>query len=219
MTASVSEATRAQSSPEVQRAIVALCQSVLPVWGRHLDTARDHAEVAVAEMLSAFSDIAPQLDMAMRQSQELNAVLQAPEYGLGHLAQVCDGHLLPLIPNLDAEGAVAVHHVLETVHRTIAALGCLAKPFDHEARMVSLQVERMYVGLQYQDRISQMMTLLSDDMNRLQLLLADPDANVADMAQDAWMAQLESRYAMDAQRNAHEGGSAAPSSGLETDFF
>ena len=219
MTDPAAAAVHTGPSPEVEHAMVALCQSVLPVWGRHLDTARDHAEVAVAEMLSAFADIGPHLDMTVRQSREINATLLASEDGLGQLARVCDDHLLPLIPNLDADGAVAVHHVLETIHRTIAALERIAKPFDRESQMVSHQVERMYVGFQYQDRISQMMTLLSDDMHRLQLALATPGTDTAALDQDAWMAQLESRYAMEAQRNAHQGVSAVQAGDLETDFF
>jgi len=219
MTESTLSVAGTRPSLEMASAMVALCQSVLPVWGRHLDTARDHAEVAVAEMLSAFADIGPHLDMTVRQSKEINATLLASEDGLGQLAQVCDDHLLPLIPNLDADGAVAVHHVLETIHRTTEALARIAKPFDRESQMVSHQVERMYVGFQYQDRISQMMSLLSDDIQRLQAMLDAPGTDTAALAKDAWMAQLESRYAMAAQRDAHAGVSAQQAGDLETDFF
>ena len=204
--------------------MVELCRSVLPVWERHLDTARDHAEVAVAEMLSAFAEIGPHLDLTVRQSQQINAQLVTSENGLAQLAQVCDDQLLPLIPSLDPEGATAVHHVLATIHRSISALEQIAKPFDHESQMVSKQVERMYVGFQYQDRISQMMALLLDDMQRMQRLIDAPDAAADSLSKDAWLAQLESRYAMAAQRHAHEGdshtgGAAAQPGDTETDFF
>ena len=95
----------------------------------------------------------------------------------------------------------------------------LAKPFGHESQMVSQQVERMYVGFQYQDRISQMMALLHDDMQRLQALLAAPGADAAALDQDAWMARLESRCAMESQRHAHVGGAAAHSGTQQTVFF
>lgn len=219
MTDPAAAAVRTGPSPEVVHAMVALCQSVLPVWGRHLETARDHAEVAVAEMLSAFADTGPHLEMTARRSREINTTLLASGDGLKQLAQVCDDRLLPLMPKLDADGADAVHHVLQTIRRTIAALERIATPFEHESQMASHQVERMYVGFQYQDRISQMMTLLSDDMHRLQLLLAAPGTDAAALSAEAWMAQLESRYAMQAQRNAHQGVCAAQAGDLETDFF
>ena len=212
--------TASAAAPDLSHAMVNLCKTVLPVWGHHLDTARDHAEVAVAEMLSAFAEIGPHLDMTVRQSQQINAQLVTSEHGLAQLAQVCDDHLLPLVPGLEAEDALAVLHVLETIHRTTEALEQIAMPFDRESQMVSRQVERMYVGFQYQDRISQMMALLLGDMQRLQALMETPGNDPQAMSQDAWLAQLESRYAMAAQRNAHEGGAAAAKSNdEETDFF
>ena len=38
--------TTAAAAPDLSHAMVDLCKTVLPVWGRHLDAARDHAEVA-----------------------------------------------------------------------------------------------------------------------------------------------------------------------------
>ena len=133
---------------------------------------------------------------------------------------MCDEHLLPLVPGLEAEDALAVLHVLETIHRTTEALEQIAMPCDRESQTVSRQVERMYVGLQCQDRISQMMALLLGDMQRLQAILTDPGTNPDAMSHEAWLAQLESRYAMAAQRNAHE-GSATDSmpNNDKTDFF
>ena len=212
--------TATAATPDLSHAMVDLCKTVLPVWGRHLDTARDHAEVAVAEMLSAFAEISPHLDMTVRQSRQINAQLVTSEHSLVQLAQVCDEHLLPLVPGLEAEDALAVLHVLETVHRTTEALEQIAMPYDRESQTVSRQVERMYVGLQCQDRISQMMALLLGDMQRLQAILTDPGTNPDAMSHEAWLAQIESRYAMAAQRKAHE-GSATDSmpNNDKTDFF
>ena len=209
---------------DLNRARVDLCATVLPVWGRHLDAARDHAEVAVAEMLSAFADIGPYLDRTVRQSRQINAQLSASENVLAQLAQVCDDHLLPLIPKLESEDGLAVRHVIGKVHHTIDALRQITMPLDRESQMVTKQVERMYVGLQYQDRISQMMALLLDDMLRLQGLLEATEATPEALSTAAWLAQLESRYAMAAQRHAHggdanTGGSGAPPGETETDFF
>lgn len=72
----------AAATPDLSHAMVDLCKTVLPVWGRHLDTARDHAEVAVAEMLSAFAEISPHLDMTVRQSRQISAQLVTSEHGL-----------------------------------------------------------------------------------------------------------------------------------------
>ena len=43
------------------------------------------------------------------------------------------------------------------IHACVDALADITKPFGHETRMVTQQVDRIDKGLQYQDRISQMM--------------------------------------------------------------
>ncbi len=49
--------------------LVALAAQVLPVWARQLASSRNQSEGAVAEMMSAFAEIGPHLDMASRQSR------------------------------------------------------------------------------------------------------------------------------------------------------
>ena len=134
-----------------------LCAAVLPVWGRLLAMAQAQSETAVAEMLSAFSEISPLLE-----------------------------------GNTDSE--------LQTL------------------------IERMYIGFQYQDRISQMLSLLHVDMQRLESALLDNPgaAGTDELSAPAWLARLESQYAMAEQHAVHgtAGGSGSgPAAGEETTFF
>jgi len=132
----------------------ALCTAVLPVWGRLLATAQAQSETAVAEMLSAFSEMAPMLD-------------------------------------------------------------------GNTATDLQTLVERMYIGFQYQDRISQMLALLQSDMTRLESALHGATAPT-ELAADAWLERLESQYAMAEQHAVHSktgGDGAAPVAGEETTFF
>jgi methyl-accepting chemotaxis protein len=87
--------------------------------------------------------------------------------------------------------------------------------------MVSQQVERMYVGFQYQDRISQMMTLLHDDMAHLQAVLTDSTATAQALDPAAWLARLESQYVMQDQRHSAKaaGTPEQPGDNIETTFF
>jgi methyl-accepting chemotaxis protein len=105
------------------------------------------------------------------------------------------------------------------IRTTVDALENIAKPFSHETEMVSQQVDRMYRGFQYQDRISQMMTLLHEDIARLELALSD---TTTDVDAQAWLARLESQYVMNEQRHhhgTHNGGSDAAADDEETTFF
>lgn len=201
--------------------LVALCAGLLPVWSRHLATSRSQSEVAVSEMLKAFADIGPHIDMAERQSQQINDALVQTEGGVAGLVQACECALAPLLQdtNMSIASKAAIGNVLSMVRRSVGALEHIAKPFQHETQMVAEQVERMYMGFQYQDRISQMMALLEGDIARLQQALVAPIGTVPDL--QTWLGQLESQYAMAEQRKDHSGAQAdAPAADSnETTFF
>lgn len=211
---------RASDAP-LAAALVALCAGLLPVWGRHLATSRQQSETAVTQMLKAFADIGPHIDMAERQSQQINDALAQPGGGVAGLVQACEQALGPLLQdtNMSVASKLAVENVLTMVRRSVGALEQIAKPFQHETQMVAVQVERMHMGFQYQDRISQMMALLESDMARLQQALATHDGAVPDLP--TWLSQLESQYAMAEQRENHQvGADDAPDAGNnETTFF
>jgi methyl-accepting chemotaxis protein len=78
----------------------------------------------------------------------------------------------------------------------------------------------MYMGFQYQDRISQMMALLEGDMVKLQQTLQANDGSAPDLA--VWLAQLEGQYAMREQHEHHSGMAenvSASGDSTETTFF
>ena len=206
------------SLPEVNQALVELCAAVLPVWGRQLVTSRSQSEVAVSQMLGAFAEIGPHLDMATRQSRQVTAALAQGEGGITQLAQACENELAPVLGQLDAQAAQAVQKVIAMIHQAVDALEQIAKPFVHETELVSAQVERMYIGFQYQDRISQMIALLESDMARLQDAVAGRAADTPEL--QAWLARLEDQYAMAEQRHNHHGGAdSGADADNETTFF
>lgn len=199
-----------------------ICASLSCPYGAGIWTRRGTMpKVAVAEMLSAFADIGPHLDMTVRQSTQINATLLTSEdgppgpIGAGMRRPSAAPHTQSRCRRCDRRAPRAGDHPPH--HRTLERI---AKPFRPRmpGLLVSQQVERMYVGFQYQDRISQMMALLFDDMQRLQQVLAAPGPD-ATAPPAAWMAQLESRYAMAAQRSAHAGAISAQAGDQETDFF
>jgi len=75
---------------------------------------------------------------------------------------------------------------------------------------VGALVERMQIGFQYQDRISQMLALLHADMVRLQAASTDLPDSVDTLSSDAWLAALAARFV-----TVKQGHDANP----ETTFF
>ncbi len=192
-----------------------LCEGVLPVWVRHIAASRAQSEVAVTDMLKAFADIAPHINMAERQSREINDALSHPVGGVTGLVQACEQELQPWLQDarLPAEAQAAMGRVLDMVRESISAMAQISKPFQQETLIVAQHVERMYVGFQYQDRISQILALLEGDMGRLLSALTG-GADVPELS--AWLAHLESQYAMAEQHADHKGESAGEQ---EATFF
>lgn len=172
-------------------------------------------------MLQAFSDIGPHIGMAERQSQQITEALNPNEGGITGLAQACAQALAPLSNHaqLPEGGAQAIAQALSLVQKAVSALENIAKPFAHQTQMVAQQVDRMYMGLQYQDRISQMISLLESDIARLQEVMNAPGG--ATPALDEWLKRLESQYAMAEQRAGHQpdGVTPAPDASRDTEFF
>jgi methyl-accepting chemotaxis protein len=91
-----------------------------------------------------------------------------------------------------------------------------------DAEAAQAQIQQLFIGFQFQDRMNQVLTLLRNDMDQLAQLLANPSTSAADLDAQAWLARLESRYAMAEQH--HAPGRAptaapAPSQPSEVEFF
>lgn len=110
------------------------------------------------------------------------------------------------------------------VNQMVAAFGQIVPslPTQGDAKPTSANltdpVERMYQGFQYEDRISQMVALLQQDMLRLLTAFSESDTSL-DAGQ--WLARLEDSYVMAEQRQQHHaGGPDQPPQDLdETTFF
>lgn len=206
-----------QPTPAQAQSLVALSAQVLPVWARQLATSRSQSEAAVAEMLSAFAEIGPHLDRAARQSRQIAQALAQGDGGVTQLADACAARLQPAMAGCTPEATQAIGQVMQMIHACVDALEQIAKPFDHETQMVGQQVERMYKGFQYQDRISQMMTALHDDIERLQLAMVEP---ATALSVPDWLQRLESTYVMSEQRQQHDNAvTSAGAADDETTFF
>jgi hypothetical protein len=194
--------------------LVKLCTGVLPVWVRQLAASRAQSETAVSEMMQAFSTLGPHLELAQRQSTDITAALSQGDGTITGLTQACECALAPLRQHvgLPEGGAAAIDTALALVRAAVGAIEQINQPFSAETHAVAAQVERMYIGFQYQDRISQMIALLESDMARLLRALDGSGTDIPDLA--AWLSGLEAQYAMAEQRQNH---AAAPGAELEAD--
>lgn len=84
-------------------------------------------------------------------------------------------------------------------------------------RDVQRQIEELMVGLQHQDRFSQMLASISTDMERFETWLGTGEMSSASHASE-WLERLARSYTTQEQRHEHHGTTAVHTSG-GVDFF
>ena len=195
---------------QAAQAVLGLCAGVLPVWVRQLEMSRTQSEAAVTQMMQAFAGLAPQLNL-----------LQSPAgQGMADLVPACEHALAPALRNgnLPQDARAAIEQVLHMLRDACAGAPQSGESETVAAQAMSEQIDRMYQGFQYQDRISQMIALLEADMNRLKEAIGNPSASTPPL--DAWLSRLESQYAMEEQRRSHaDAHGSGPDDPKETTFF
>ena len=190
------------------------------MWARHLAASRAQSETAVSEMMQAFAALSPHLQSAQLQSQQITAALSPVDGTVIGLEQACAQALAPLRadPAVSAGGAAAIDAALTLVRDAVHAIEQINRPFSQETYAVAEQVERMYIGFQYQDRISQMIALLEADIGRLQEVVEGRLADTPEL--QSWLARLEEQYVMAEQRKNHaRDDKAGPDADDELTFF
>lgn len=127
-----------------------------------------------------------------------------------HLAASCQQSEVAVADMLAAFAQLGAHG------QPVPAPGQTSSPEATEvAPLVADPVERMYKGLQYQDRITQMMTLLHDDMVRFHHAV---HCGQTDLDATAWLNRLQAQYVMEEQH--HPGGpQAGDGTDDQTTFF
>lgn len=92
--------------------------------------------------------------------------------------------------------------VLSTMLGSVATLNQSSRALRDSSRVVQDELEKISMSLQSQDKLSQMMTSITDDMQRLVLWLngaEDPAAG----APHKWLERLESSYTMEEMKASH----------------
>jgi methyl-accepting chemotaxis protein len=104
-----------------------------------------------------------------------------------------------------AKSGDLVHEVLSHVRE----MGDDSAAMIANARVIREDIEQLIVGMQFQDRVNQVIGVVEDDITRLQTVLRDdvplPPAGV-------WLDDLKKHYTMREQREAHAPAAPQPSS-------
>ncbi|MEB0136605.1 methyl-accepting chemotaxis protein [Actimicrobium sp. CCC2.4] len=101
----------------------------------------------------------------------------------------------------DAQRITAAGDKIRDVLDHVRKLGESAESMRRQGAIIRADVENLLVSLQYQDRISQILSVLDDDMLRLRQAVEDEQAALP--TPQAWMAVLDSTYTMEEERHGY----------------
>lgn len=101
-----------------------------------------------------------------------------------------------------------ITQVIDQLRSTTDKLSEAATEFRNESVIIRHEVEGALIALQFQDRVSQMLGNVYQDMNKLEnhLATAGSAVEIHSMNADKWLGDLASTYTMAEQLTVHHGG-------------
>jgi methyl-accepting chemotaxis protein len=124
-----------------------------------------------------------------------------------------------------AHAEATMQNVLAGFHAEVNTLLASCDRLQKESCEIKSEISDVLVALQFQDRVSQMLTSISNDLNKLAHYLVEHDQNLMlgnqRMPIDAgnWLAELSTTYTMMEQRLVHNGTASNPAPVADITFF
>ncbi len=116
----------------------------------------------------------------------------------------------------DRDAITSSGNVVEDVLGHVRELARSADDMRAHGNNIRSDVENLLIALQFQDRIRQILEVVETDIARLEHGLG-VDGTLPSLEQ--WLAELESRYTMDDERQSHGGAGNAGASSDDVTFF
>jgi len=118
-----------------------------------------------------------------------------------------------------------ISRVLDGMQEATAHLERNAESLRQESDAIGIEISGLLISLQFQDRVSQMLGHVRDDLHKLERHLEeyhqDRESGLLRHSIDAgqWLEELAGTYTMAEQRSVHEGGEATADDSDEITFF
>ena len=116
----------------------------------------------------------------------------------------------------------SIQQVLDRFHSITQRLSGSTELLQQESVGIRDEISEVLIGLQFQDRVSQILSHVRDNMQALHQHLLHSQRNPDQLKQidaQAWLASMELTYATDEQRQIHHGHSSGSTKEQEITFF
>jgi len=120
-----------------------------------------------------------------------------------------------------ADSERVVSQVIEHFRDSAQIIVLNSRDLQLQSSTVSDEIAQVLVALQFQDRVSQMLTLITGDQGKLQQQLDERNSGhvITPLASDRWLHELSTAYTMPEQHAIHGGKPLAKADTSEITFF
>lgn len=112
-----------------------------------------------------------------------------------------------------------IDEIMNNFTSLVASLGQSSDILRDEGMGIRGEIEQVLVALQFQDRTSQILSQVRENLNELRTDLESEHANDTGLDVHAWLARMEQSYAMNDQRVNHSGEDRGANAQDEITFF
>ena len=118
-----------------------------------------------------------------------------------------------------------IEHVVGRVHTAVMGLADSSAVLRQETQSIGGEIAEVLVALQFQDRVSQVLNHVCNDMNKLKDRLAAQErqlaagSNPGPIDANAWLDELSQTYTVPEQHVVHGGGAPRTAASTEITFF
>ena len=114
-----------------------------------------------------------------------------------------------------------IEHVVDRTHSAVVGLADSSEVLRRETETISAEIGEVLVALQFQDRISQVLGHICNDMGKLREHIVSQRQGDGSAPIDAsvWLDELSHTYTVPEQHEIHKGGEAHGSASSEITFF
>jgi methyl-accepting chemotaxis protein len=217
---------------------------VVPVWSRHIEASRRQTELAISRLTARFCGIVEKLEHSSAASA--SARESVDDKKVRRLAQLSESTGQRMAESVSAIGSAigtactsaektlveddrAVASSEKTIAAVLTSFRDVTEAVSRSAGMlresgegIKLEISQALVELQFQDRVSPIMSHVETSLRRLQELAANSEGERSGAGPpdaSASLAELQASYTMAEERAPHGTQSASTSSENPVTFF
>ncbi|WP_421241972.1 methyl-accepting chemotaxis protein [Aeromonas enteropelogenes] len=157
-------------------------------------------------------------------AQKMSDKVDTINAGIGRVSEIAESSAARDHVSV-ANSEQAIEQVLTRFRQATDSLAESASLLQSESTDIHHEISNVIISLQFQDRVSQILNQVRNNMEHLSSHLNDPEQQVHTSGPimidaDSWLADMELTYATDEQRDIHHGRSTKPTtSSADITFF